>query len=210
MTFKDKLKRKKKTEDIAPDAPVVDVTIKSEDGEVLSETTTEETPKKSRFSKLKREKSPKKEKKPKEKKEKPYDPDSLSERWRRWKLIHQENYVELRTLSRDNKTGEYLCETTLVKWADLPRTAVHCTGENHVYCDDKIKPTEWYAVTHAQAQYNYDRDQFTASDAALYMMSNKIDNALATHWTELSHIDWKKIIIVAICGLAAVLILLMR
>lgn len=109
------------------------------------------------------------------------DPDSPGERFRRWKLIHFENYVILRTLYRDDKTGEFVRESTLIPRKELPHDAVACTGEKHIYCLDLIKDSEWYYRNHYK-NINLLEYQFTASDAALYMQSNKIDNALAVHW----------------------------
>lgn len=167
---------------------------------------TEETKKRKWFA----ERSKKKESDPKPKKEKPYDPDSFSERLRRWKLTTFEGYVVLRTLSRDDKRGEYIMESTLVKWSELPRDAVHCSGEKGVYGLDKIKSSEWYIQEHINAYREYQTTQFNATDAALHMKSNKFDNALTTHWNEYSHVDMKKIAIIVVIALAVLLLVMMR
>lgn len=122
------------------------------------------------------------------------DPDSFKERWRRARLLRH-GYVILRTLSRDPENGDFIRETTLVKKEDLPEAAVQCTNEKGYYCLDTIKTSEWYQQTRDELGFDYYESQFTASDAALYMVSNKIDNALITKWTDFSHVDIKKIIL---------------
>lgn len=160
------------------------------------------------FGKLERRREPKK-RKEKKKDDVEYDPDSFHERFRRWKLIRNEGYVILKTLSRDTKE-EYHLETTLVKMEDLPKEAVQVTNEKHTYCLDLIKTSKWYLETHVDPYQEFYESQFTASDAALYMMSNKIDNALAIKWTELSHVDYKKYMIIAGVALFVILFMIMR
>ena len=135
--------------------------------------------------------------------------DSIHERWRRWKLIRNEGYVKLKVLSR-TPDEEYFLETTLVKFEDLPKDAVQVTNEKHTYCLDTIKTSEWYFKEHFDPNENFYESQFTASDAALYMTSNKIDNALAIKWTEFSHVDYKKYLILGVAVLAVVLFIFMR
>lgn len=122
------------------------------------------------------------------------DPDSFRERIRRNRMLRQ-GYVILRTLSRDADTGEFIRESTLVKREDLPQGAVQCTNEKGYYCLDTIKTSEWYQATRDELDFDAYASQFTASDAALYMVSNKIDNALITKWTDFSHIDMKKVML---------------
>lgn len=169
----------------------------------------ESEPKRKRFAfgKLERRREPKKKKEPQ--KEREYDPDSFHERFRRWKLIRNEGYVILKTFSRDAHE-EYHLESTLVKMEDLPKDAVQVTNEKHTYCLDLVKTSKWYLETHTDPYEEYYESQFTASDAALYMMSNKIDNALAIRWTELSHVDYKKYMIIAGAVLFVVLFMIMR
>ena len=104
-------------------------------------------------------------------------------------------YVILRTLRRDAETGDFIRESTLVKKSDLPQSAVQCTNEKGYYCYDMIKESEWYQQSRDDLGFDFYESQFTASDAALYMVSNKIDNALITKWTDFSHIDMKKVIL---------------
>ena len=122
------------------------------------------------------------------------DPDSFRERWRRARLLRH-GYVILRTLRRDAETGDFIRESTLVKKSDLPQSAVQCTNEKGYYCYDMIKESEWYQQSRDDLGFDFYESQFTASDAALYMVSNKIDNALITKWTDFSHIDMKKVIL---------------
>lgn len=159
------------------------------------------------FGKLERRREPKKKKEPQ--KEREYDPDSFHEKFRRWKLIHNEGYVILKTFSRDAHE-EYHLESTLIKMEDLPKDAVQVTNEKHTYCLDLVKTSKWYLETHTDPYEEYYESQFTASDAALYMMSNKIDNALAIRWTELSHVDYKKYMIIAGAVLFVILFMIMR
>ena len=122
------------------------------------------------------------------------DPDSFRERWRRARLLRH-GHVILRTLTRDPETGDFVRESTIVRKEDLPVMAVQCTNEKNIYCLDMVKTSEWYQETRDALDFNEFEAQFTASDAALYMLSNKIDNALITKWTDFSHIDIKKIVL---------------
>lgn len=137
-------------------------------------------------------------KKKKSKKETPYDPDTLSARWERYQQIRKHNHVILKTLTRDPRTGEYDLDITLIHRSSLPKDAVEVTGERNTYALDKIKDSEWYARVHQNELFKYPSDRFTASDAALYMTSNKMDNALAVSWTQMNHVDKKKFIIIAV------------
>lgn len=136
------------------------------------------------------------------------DPDSFTERWKRQRMIRQ-GYVILKTLDRDPKTGFFTLDVTLIKKSELPIKAVQATNEKNTYCLDKVRESVWYQQTR---QDIYDRTKnkknlaFTARDAALYMTSNKIDNALITHWTDFSHVDVKKWMI-PVLALAGILIL---
>ena len=120
-----------------------------------------EDTKDSRF-KLKRRRE-KKEKPKKEKKKEDVeivyaDPDSFRARWDRAMLMAFHNYVILRTITRDAKTGEFLRTSELVPYSELPEDAVACTGEKKVYCVDKIKSSDWYMETHS----NYGMDCYEA------------------------------------------------
>lgn len=148
-------------------------------------------------------------KKKEQKEEKEYDVDSLHERLRRRRMISKEGYVILKVLDRNPK-GEYMLESTLIKRNELPEDAVQVTSESNTYCIDRIKSSEWYIRTHSGLNVDPYEAQFTASDAALYMTSNKIDNALAIKWTELSHVDFKKYIWLVIAGLVVLLFVIMR
>lgn len=144
----------------------------------------------------------------KHKKDDEYDPDSVREKLRRWYLWRFKGYVKLRTISR-MRNGEYKMETTLVKFKDLPREAVACTGERGYYCNDTIRNSDWYYANHIK-QTGRLEDQFTASDACLFMLSNKIDNALAINWTEKNHVDFTKIVLIIGVVLVVALIVVTR
>ncbi len=138
-----------------------------------------------------------------------YDPDKFREKLRRLYLIHRKGYVRLRTFSRNNSTGEFHLDTTLVKRSELPKKAVVCTGEKRTYCLDLVKDSPWYIENHYKNLLEKE-SQFTAADAALYMQSNKIDNALAINWTSMAHVDPMKYILLAAGGLLVLLFVIMR
>ena len=137
------------------------------------------------------------------------DPDSFVESLKRWWKLHH-GYVILRTLSRDDNSGDFLLETDICKKSDLPKGAVQCTGERGVWCLDTIKTSRWYLESRYNPNVSYYEAQFKASDAALYMESNIIDNALSIKWTDFSHIDWKKIILPIAAGLCILAFFIMR
>lgn len=145
------------------------------------------------------------------KKKKEYDPESLMGRIDRWYKINFKNYVKLRTLSRNPDTGEFRMDLDLIKRKDLPRQAVAVTGEKHTYAMDRIRRTEWYWMNHDKSMVPPWEAQFTASDAALYMMSDKIDNALSINWTQQSSTlaDNKKIILIAALGILGIVLFFM-
>ena len=145
------------------------------------------------------------------KKGKEYDPESLMGRIDRWYKINFKNYVKLRTLSRNPDTGEFRMDLDLIKRKDLPRQAVSVTGEKHTYAMDRIRRTEWYYSNHDKSMIPPWEAQFTASDAALYMMSDKIDNALSINWTQQSSTlaDNKKIILIAALGILGIVLFFM-
>ena len=135
------------------------------------------------------------------------DPDSLSERWRRMRLI-REGYVVLKTLSRDEKTGDFLLDTTLIKRADLPIAAVAVTNEKHVYCLDTIKTSPWYQENRPRIADPFEA-QFTARDGFLHMNTNKYDNAMAVRWSDTKQIDYKKFLLPIAGGIAVVLLIVL-
>lgn len=155
---------------------------------------------------------PDKQKKRKDDKE--YDVDSFQEKFRRWKLTNFGNYVVLKTLSRDANRGEYLLESVLIPRSELPLDAVKVTNESHTYCLDTIKHSEWFARSRAEwdLTQNFKQRQFNATDAALHMTSNKIDNAMAIKHNsfEESTTDARKWVLIGVGVLAVVMILIMR
>lgn len=134
------------------------------------------------------------------------DPDSLSERWRRARLI-REGHVILKTLSRDPKTGFFALDTVLIKRDELPTAAVAVTNEKHTYCLDTIKSSPWYQENRPIVPDPFEA-QFTARDAFLHMMTNKYDNAMSIRWSEHKQINWKKMAL-PIAGAFAVLVIIL-
>lgn len=135
------------------------------------------------------------------------DPDSLSERWRRARLI-REGYVIFKTLSRDPKNGDFLLNTDLVKRKDLPTGAVAVTGEKNTFCLDTIKTSPWYHENRPVIADPAER-QFTARDAYLHMTTNKYDNAMEIRWSESNHIDYKKFILPVVGGVAVLILVVL-
>lgn len=135
------------------------------------------------------------------------DPDSISERWRRARLI-REGYVIFRTLSRDEKTGDFLLDTVLVKRSDLPTAAVAVTNEKNTYCLDTIKTSKWYQENRPKIEDPCEA-QFTARDAYLHMKTNKYDNVMSVKWEESQKPDYKKFILPVVGGIAVLLIIMM-
>ena len=150
------------------------------------------------------EKDPKKDGKPPEEP----DPDSFSAHFQRWKQITFGGYVILKTLSRDEKYDGFVMETTLIRKRDLPREAVAVTGMRNTYCLDKVKNSVWYYQYHDKTHLDPREGAFTASDAALYMMSDKMDNALMVNWESKpdSPFDIKKIMMLAFLGIAVIML----
>ena len=144
-------------------------------------------------------------------KEKVKDPDTLGQRFRRWIKLRFKGYVIFKTLSRDPRNGDMILRTDIVKKKDLPKDAVQCTNESGTYCLDTIKTSSWYAESRFNGyQPNEFEAQFKASDACLYMESTVFDNALSVHWTDWSHIDIKKVMIIAFIVLCVVAFFIFR
>lgn len=124
----------------------------------------------------------------------------------RWYKTRFKGYVILRTYSEfpideDGYTPEpYDCklEYKLIKKSELPPEAVHCTGEPYIYCLDTVK-----------RRYQMHDRGFGALDANLYMEFNGFDDALSTKWTDFSHFDMKKGLILAGIVLAVAIFLFM-
>lgn len=124
----------------------------------------------------------------------------------RWYKTRFKGYVILRTYSefpidKDGYTPEpYDCKLTyrLIKKSELPPEAVHCTGEPYIYCLDTVK-----------RRYQMHDRGFGALDANLYMEFNGFDDALSSKWTDFSHFDMKKGLILAGIVLAIAIFLFM-
>lgn len=144
-------------------------------------------------------------------KERIADPDTFGQRFNRWVKLRFKGYVILKTLSRDPRTGDFILSTDIIKKKDLPKEAVQCTGESGTYCLDAIKTSKWYAESRFSGyQPNIYEAQFKASDACLYMESNVFDNALSVHWTDWSHVDIKKVMLIVFVAACAVAFIILR
>lgn len=144
-------------------------------------------------------------------KEKITDPDTFGQRFNRWVKLRFKGYVTLKTLSRDPRNGDMILKTDIIKKKDLPKDAVQCTNESGTYCLDTIKTSNWYAESRFDGyQPNPYEAQFKASDACLYMESKVFDNALSVHWTDWSHVDIKKVMLIGFVVLCAIAFLILR
>ena len=106
--------------------------------------------------------------------------------------------VLLKHIQRDPETGGYkiIIEETTRK--ELPIEAVHITGTSNQFAIDEI------GIKHP---YNVIDNGFTAIDLNLWLESNVINDALALKWDGLQGLDAKKISIMAIIGVVAVIII---
>lgn len=139
------------------------------------------------------------------------DPDSILGHIKRWKMVTFDGYVILKTLTRDERYEEFQMDTTLIKRKDLPRKAVAVTGARNTYCLDKVKDSIWYYQNHDKTNLDPREAAFTASDACLFMLSDKLDNALLINWTpkEESPFDIKKILLLAGLGIMVIVLVMM-
>lgn len=100
----------------------------------------------------------------------------------------RERRVKLYRLSWSG--GEYRLSSSSTTFDELPREAVHVTGERNAYLISELEMTE--------------RSQgITASDLYLYMVNNSINEALAVRWDR-SPVDMKKYIVYGIVGIVLV------
>lgn len=113
---------------------------------------------------------------------------------RRWYLTRFKDHVILRTYSEFplNEDGAcdypYDCklEYRCIPKSELPKEAVHCTGEKYVYSLDTV-----------HRRYMIHDRGFGATDACLYMEFDGFQDALTSKWTDFSHFDMKKFLIIA-------------
>ena len=118
---------------------------------------------------------------------------SLRAKFKRWRLIKFHNHVWLRIMSYDKNTNEYtICENLIPK-SKLPKTAVHCTNEKHVWFDKLF-----------EVPYEPWKDNgFGAMNAYLYMKDTSIDEALLLLWQG-PKMNMRTVAIVGIVAVAAI------
>ena len=128
---------------------------------------------------------------------------------KRWWYTRVRGYVVLREFytywdavtEKDDK-NPFDCKLThkLIKRKDVPPEAVHCTGEPYVW-----------SVDHSKIRYDLHDEGFRATDAWLYMEFGGFDDCLTKRWTELDHVDMKKVLIIGgIVILACIGFMIMR
>ena len=106
-------------------------------------------------------------------------------------------HVLLKRIQRDPETGGYRIVTEETTREELPIEAVHITGKSNQFAIDEIK------VIHP---FNTDNNGFTAIDLNLWLESNLINDALALKWDGLKGLDAKKISLMLVIGVVAVIV----
>lgn len=106
-------------------------------------------------------------------------------------------HVLLRRIQRDPETGGYRIVTEETTREELPIEAVHITGKSNQFAIDEIK------VIHP---FNTDNNGFTAIDLNLWLESNLINDALALKWDGLKGLDAKKISLMLVIGVVAIIV----
>ena len=106
--------------------------------------------------------------------------------------------VLLKRIQRDPDTGGYRIVTEETTRKELPIEAVHITGTSNQFAIDEI------GIKHP---YNVIDNGFTAIDLNLWLESNVINDALALKWDGLQGLDAKKVSMMAIVGIVAVIII---
>lgn len=118
---------------------------------------------------------------------------SLRARFKRWRLIKFHNHVWLRIMSYDKNTNEYTICENLIPRSRLPKTAVHCTNEKHVWFDKLF-----------EVPYEPWKDNgFGAMNAYLYMKDTSIDEALLLLWQG-PKMNMRTMAIIGIIAVAAI------
>lgn len=105
--------------------------------------------------------------------------------------------VLLKRIQRDPETGGYKIVIEETTRKELPIEAVHITGTSNQFAIDEI------GVKHP---YNVIDNGFSAIDLNLWLESNVINDALALKWDGLQGLDAKKVSMMAIVGVVAVII----
>lgn len=124
--------------------------------------------------------------------EKPLPLMSKRAKFKRWRLIHYHNHVWLRIMSYDKATDEYSIYENLIPKKQLPKSAVHCTNEKHVWFDKLF-----------DIPYEPWKDNgFGAMNAYLYMKDTSLDEALLMMFRG-QKVSMKTIAIIGIIAIAA-------
>lgn len=108
-----------------------------------------------------------------------------------------QGHVLLKRIQRDPETGGYRIVTEETTREELPIEAVHITGKSNQFAIDEIR------VIHP---FNTDNNGFTAIDLNLWLESNLINDALALKWDGLKGLDAKKISLMLVIGVVAVIV----
>ena len=115
----------------------------------------------------------------------------------RWVRVNLLGKVLLKRIQRDEETGGYKIIIEETTRPELPVEAVHITGTSNQFAIDEI------AVKHP---YNTNDNGFSAIDLNLWLESNVINDALALKWEGLQGLDAKKMSIMLIIGVVAVIL----
>ena len=118
-------------------------------------------------------------------------------RFKRMLRMTFRGHVLLKRIQRDPETGGYRIVTEETTREELPIEAVHITGQSNQFAIDEIK------VIHP---FNTDNNGFTAIDLNLWLESNLINDALALKWDGLKGLDAKKISLMLVIGVVAVIV----
>lgn len=101
----------------------------------------------------------------------PLHPFSIRGKFKRWFLIKYRGYCYLIMTMYDRDADEYSYSKDIIPRKELPRDAVHVTGEKNTYHIDLLLKKRGFS--------SVSDNGFTAVDAFLYMKCNKIDEAMA-------------------------------
>ena len=108
--------------------------------------------------------------------------------------------VLLKRIQRDEVTGGYKITIEETTREELPVEAVHITGYSNQFAIDEIR------VRHG---YNVQDNGFSAIELNLWLESNVINDALALKWDGLQGLDAKKMSMMLIIGVVAVIVVYM-
>ena len=127
----------------------------------------------------------------------PIEKPTLMQKIGRWVRVNLLGKVLLKRIQRDEETGGYKIIIEETTRPELPVEAVHITGTSNQFAIDEI------AVKHP---YNTNDNGFSAIDLNLWLESNVINDALALKWEGLQGLDAKKMSIMLIIGVVAVIL----